>query len=1292
MSVSTIQNYSGRPIMRLICTLLSLCLFYSATAEGLNPIAKVSSSELQQRFEEFQRLPKGHFTEKSTRVYFGSKPGRDPIGRGGWWTPQLQRDLKRARLNEERVAPISESDVVASIIPVISYVRAQSGDPGTGGGGGAPGEGGGNGGGSGGGPTGGNETGGGINTNTGNRHVSYPIVSWSARGDSGVNFSLHHNSMGAYSFDLGKGWSHGYDVKLSYTSGSSAIVRYGDGLEIPYSETAGVFNAPAGIHDALVHNTDGSWTITSKDRSKLYLNSSGRLTSVKDKNNNAITITRNSSQKITSISNGATRSLVFSYTSSGLISSVTDPASRVWSFSYNANNDLTGITYPELNSDYHTRSFTYDSLSNIITETDLLGKVWIQTYDSSERLVSFKNPLNFTWTWNFSSTAATMTQPNGKTIVHNYSGGLVASKVDQAGFSTAYVYDADRNVTSFTDKRGKVWSATYNSSGDRLTSTNPLAKTTISTYSTGHDLLSTTDPNGNVSTYAYDSNGNLLTSVDGLGRTQSTVSYNGFGEPISVVDALGRTSLVYYNTQGDVVQTIAPGGVTSSATYDLLGRIASSTDSAGNTSSVALDAWGRAVSATEPGGATSTINYNLEGDIVSATDPLGRTGSRVLDDAGRTISAVNAKGETTSFTYNTVGYLTSVTNGRGFIRSYTFTDRGEVASLTLPDSSVEQWAYNGNGATTAYVNPLGQTINYVYDNAGQQTGVDYPVGLTDTAFAYDNAGRQTSMVDGTGTSSWTYNAASEITSLGTPQGTINYTYNLAGDVASMVDVGTGTTSTTYDSAGRPVSVTDAFGDVSGYVYDSAGRLSRKNNPNGTYEVYAYDSRNRVTSIVTKNSSNAVVQSRVYSYDLASQVTQVVEGGVTTTYGYDAIGQLTSEAKSSGYSGAYTYDANGNRLSRTVNGVTEVYSYDSGDKLLSVSGGSDPRSFAYDAAGRTVGIVRGSGTTSFAYDYESRVTSFVGPGLSNSFVYNGLDTRVGLTDSLGSRSFKRNGVGVTASVLSDGLASFTPSGEVRGGVKTTFSSALKNDDIQTSASQVVSASKVFDAFGNQLSSSGSWKSAFGYAGGFGYQSDLDSGLKLLGHRYYDSSTGRFLTRDPAKDGRNWYGYCNGQPVSQSDAVGLRPAFLYKLVDKFDEIWKWGKTINPDRRYTNKWLRENELKLKVVMKYDDEAGCFADERVLEGEMPGPGNRTVRANKARAAGNVATNGIALGVSRSALDDYNKTIDEMQPNLEGVKSTPFIVSDVIAAFEWLGKEINKLGKEVRGARFEYAESVLGE
>ena len=44
------------------------------------------------------------------------------------------------------------------------------------------------------------------------------------------------------------------------------------------------------------------------------------------------------------------------------------------------------------------------------------------------------------------------------------------------------------------------------------------------------------------------------------------------------------------------------------------------------------------------------------------------------------------------------------------------------------------------------------------------------------------------------------------------------------------------------------------------------------------------------------------------------------------------GQLTSEVRS-GYNVDYIYDANGNRISKTVNGVAESYTYDLADTML-----------------------------------------------------------------------------------------------------------------------------------------------------------------------------------------------------------------------------------------------------------------------------------------------------------------------------------------------------------------------
>jgi len=199
-----------------------------------------------------------------------------------------------------------------------------------------------------------------------------------------------------------------------------------------------------------------------------------------------------------------------------------------------------------------------------------------------------------------------------------------------------------------------------------------------------------------------------------------------------------------------------------------------------------------------------------------------------------------------------------------------------------------------------------------------------------------------------------------------------------------------------------------------------------------------------------------------------------------------------------------------------------------------------KSYGYDAAGRTTSVVSSAGTTTLAYDYEGRISMITYPSsATNSFTYNGLDTRVGKVDSAGTTTYRRDGDDVLSPVLEAGGTKFTPGISRRTGTTSAFfhPDRLDSNTRQTSTAQGSIASRQYDAFGNVAASSGTWTGQFGFAGGEGYQEDPDSGLQLLGHRYYDSSTGRFLTRDPIKDGRNWYGYCKNNPHKFIDPEGL-----------------------------------------------------------------------------------------------------------------------------------------------------------
>ncbi len=158
--------------------------------------------------------------------------------------------------------------------------------------------------------------------------------------------------------------------------------------------------------------------------------------------------------------------------------------------------------------------------------------------------------------------------------------------------------------------------------------------------------------------------------------------------------------------------------------------------------------------------------------------------------------------------------------------------------------------------------------------------------------------------------------------------------------------------------------------------------------------------------------------------------------------------------------------------------------------------------------------------------------------TNTFAYNGFGARVSKTDSSGSNTYLRASSGLIGSIVADGGATYTPGvSEKRGATSTFYHSDIKNSVEQTSTGQGVAASKQYDAFGNEVSSSGPWQGPFQYGGAFGYHTDTDYGLKHLGARYYDPTTGRFLSRDPIKDGRNWYAYCGGNPLAHADPTGL-----------------------------------------------------------------------------------------------------------------------------------------------------------
>ncbi|REJ76531.1 MAG: RHS repeat-associated core domain-containing protein, partial [Planctomycetota bacterium] len=89
---------------------------------------------------------------------------------------------------------------------------------------------------------------------------------------------------------------------------------------------------------------------------------------------------------------------------------------------------------------------------------------------------------------------------------------------------------------------------------------------------------------------------------------------------------------------------------------------------------------------------------------------------------------------------------------------------------------------------------------------------------------------------------------------------------------------------------------------------------------------------------------------------------------------------------------------------------------------------------------------------------------------------------------------------------------------------------------TDAAEVVTATRLYDAWGVPLASSGSTVFPFAFVGQLGYYDDAESLLRYVRARLVAASTGRWTSSDPLKAIRT-YTYADNQPTVLIDPSGL-----------------------------------------------------------------------------------------------------------------------------------------------------------
>lgn len=190
-------------------------------------------------------------------------------------------------------------------------------------------------------------------------------------------------------------------------------------------------------------------------------------------------------------------------------------------------------------------------------------------------------------------------------------------------------------------------------------------------------------------------------------------------------------------------------------------------------------------------------------------------------------------------------------------------------------------------------------------------------------------------------------------------------------------------------------------------------------------------------------------------------------------------------------------------------------WDFENRLSSVTlpGSGGTVSFKYDPFGRRIYKSSSSGTSIFAYDGDNLVEETNSSGTAVARYSQGLNIDEPLAMLRSS---------TVSYYESDGVGSVTSLSNAAGSLAQTYT---------------------FDSFGNVTAATGSLTNPFRYTG---RDFDNETNLQFSRARYYDQTTGRFLSEDPIGfDGgdADFYRYALGSPLMYTDPLGLTVTCVY-----------------------------------------------------------------------------------------------------------------------------------------------------
>ena len=601
-----------------------------------------------------------------------------------------------------------------------------------------------------------------------------------------------------------------------------------------------------------------------------------------------------------------------------------------------------------------------------------------------------------------------------------------------------------------------------------------------------------TTKNTNISNITYDDNGNVKSvSVTGDGTLTSYYEYDSMNNLTSATDPKGYKTTYSYDSKGNLTGVSAPEGVSTSLTVNSKGLPTKVTNPMGVITEFEYNSYGNLTRTTLPAlSLSSSASYDKVSRLTSSTDALGRTTSFVYDDNDNLTSETDAASHTTSFAYDKNDNLTGITNAKGGVTSMSYDNVTDWLTSVSFAGATKRYSYNDDGSLSTFTKPDGTTLSYSYDELGRVTndGVN--------SYSYDSKLRLQSLSGNGKTLTFSYDGFNRITGTSCDGHSNSYSYDKNGNCTSINNTTYG-----YDQLNRLTSVKFSGKTIS-YTYRKDSQLEKVTYPNGMTTTFGYDAVGRLTRKTTKV-NGTVVASYEYQLDKAGNITKQ-----TTKEPYEDIG-LTNEDVS--------------------------YSYNSGNRITKAG----DTSFSFDENGNTTK----RGSESYQWDESDRLTK----AGSTSLTYDPL----GLIASYGNTTFTTDPLGI-GNVLSDsksgaeyiygnGLEARVVNGKVSYYVTDVRGSVVAIVDENNN----ITHKYQYDEFGKVTQKQEADYNPFQYIGKYGVMYLTDHQYYMRA-RHYDPTIGRFLSEDPIWS-TNLYPYVKNNPIMAIDPEGTSEIFIEKGVE-------------------------------------------------------------------------------------------------------------------------------------------------